>query len=99
MADRIEELAPRVRLAKIARATARHGGFAGLRIVVSRYENHRCHDTLRRELIPQINPGHSGQLNVQYKAIKPRPLHVRMEIFSRCIRNRLHPRGTHESNE
>jgi hypothetical protein len=55
MANRIEQLTPGVRLAKVSAASTCQGFSVGLRIVMSRDENDRGRDTLGREFIPQID--------------------------------------------
>jgi len=46
IANRGEDLAPGLRLEKIAHTSARHGCFAGLRIVIRSHKNNRRRDTL-----------------------------------------------------
>ena len=80
-ANRVEKLAPGVRLLKEARATACHRLLAHPGIVVSGDEENRRRDALGRKLIPQIEPRHPGQLNVEDEAIELRLFHIRAEFF------------------
>ena len=62
-------------------------------IVVSGDRNHRRRDA-RGEPIPQIEPRHPGQSNIEDEAIELRPLPIRAEGFDGRIGDRLHARRT-----
>jgi hypothetical protein len=99
MADRLQDLAPGGGLAEIAHARAGQGSLANLRIVVCGHEKHRRCDPLGCELIAELDPGHSTQLNVDHEAMKPRLLEIGPEFLGRCISSGLHPRCAQESGE
>jgi len=98
-ADRLKDVAAGVGLAKIASTGSRHGVRACLRVVVSRNEEDRRRRAFGRQLIPQVDPGYSRQLNVEYEAIEPWPLHVCAKRFRGRIGNGLHPGCTQQSGK
>jgi len=85
MANRIQEFAASICLAKVAYALAGHRFLKRPRIVVSRDEKNWRGNALGGQCIPQIDPGHAGQLYVEHEAIKLRLLYIRAEFFSGTI--------------
>ena len=85
MANRIQEFAASICLAKVTYTLAGHRLLKRPGVVVSRDEKNRRSNALSDQCIPQINPGHAGQLYVEHEAIKLRLLYIRAEFFSGTI--------------
>ncbi len=62
-------------------------------------EDHGGRNAFGRQPIPQLDPGHAGQLDVQYEAIEPGVPHIRAEFLGGGIGGRLHPGRAQEPRE
>ena len=99
MANCVQEFATSICLAKVTYALAGHRLLKRPGVVKSRDEENRRSNALSDQCIPQINPGHAGQLYVEHEAIKLRLLNIRAERFCGCICDRLDPRRTQQSSD
>ena len=66
---------------------------------MGRDKEHGRFIALGGQFIPQIDPGHTGQLDVEHEAIKSWLPCIRAELFGGAISHRLHPRRTQQSRD
>lgn len=98
-ANRVQEFATSIGLAKITDTLASHCCRTCPGVVMSGdKENWRC-NALGGQLVSQINPGHAGQLDVEDKANESRLLLIPAERFGGSVSDRLHPCRAQQSSD